>query len=204
MTIWRLWRLIFNYKNLKNKIEILGIIVAIVIWILTIFFMFQQTSIMEEQNRINEKNAALQERQVEISEQNTKIQNEQYNASIFRDSRDKMNVVFDKVTFSEPSLVAIHRKMASWEKVQDLNLLDKYISEFEDIWALYCDGKVRLTDLRWVLKNSMKGLCWNAQVYNYYQNTKSGVSSMCEKLFPWSSVMAKYADSSKCTTANNK
>ena len=69
--------------------------------------------------------------------------------------------------------MAVHSKIRDGEKVVEQKNLDRYVSEFEDIGALFCDNKIKIADLRTILKFDLQFTCGNKQIYNHYQNTKS-------------------------------
>jgi hypothetical protein len=109
-----------------------------------------------------------------------------------------MNNLFDDITRKDPTLTVVHEKLKWWETIKELRNLDRYVDSFEEIGGLYCDYKIRFSDLKRTLWEIMKVTCGSSQIYNRYQNTKSWISGICKTLFPKSTVMATYANEWKC------
>lgn len=201
----------FFEKN-KKYIEGRSFVVNVLLLCVTFWIGFEANDIANKQNQFTKQQNIISDTQTEILQQQTDIldrqtdiQNnaldfdkEKHSADVMKDYRDQMNSLFDKITGGDPTLTAVHDKIMTWSKIDIQKNLDKYVNEFENIWALYCDGKIKLADLRTILKNQLSYVCWNEQIYHYYQNTKSGISWMCSVLFPKSTVMAKYVNLSRC------
>lgn len=163
----------------------------------------QQTIIATQQKEIAQQQTDILDRQTQIQENSLKFEQDKHRTDTAKEYREKINDLYDKIINTDPILVAVHSKVRNWEKVIEQWNLDRYVSEFENIWALFCDNKIKLADLRTILQSNLEYTCWNAQIYNHYQNTKSWLSGMCKRLFPWSSVMAKRANPDKCPILNN-
>lgn len=122
-----------------------------------------------------------------------------FGSEIAKKSEDDTNRLFDlamsgdKATFQN-----VYAMVRDGHQVDNMKSLDWFVSEFENIGRLYCNGEMQYNDLDWVLKNIIEPVCGSAQVYNHYQNTKSGLSGLCKALFPSSTVMARYANPEKC------
>lgn len=158
----------------------------------------QQTIIATQQKEIAQQQTDILDRQTEIQENSLSFEQDKHRTDTAKEYREKINDLYDKITIIDPILVAVHNKVRNWERVLDQWNLDRYVSEFENIWALFCDSKIKLADLRTILQSNLEYTCWNNQIYNHYQNTKSWLSGMCQKIFPWSSVMAKRSNPDKC------
>lgn len=158
----------------------------------------QQTIIASQQKEIAQQQTDILDRQTEIQENSLKFEQDKHRTDTAKEYREKINDLYDKITSSDDVLIAVHNKVRNWEKVLDQWNLDRYVSEFENIWALFCDSKIKLADLRTILQSNLEFTCWSSQIYNHYQNTKSWLSGMCKKIFPWSTVMAKRANPDKC------
>ena len=125
----------------------------------------KQNSITEFQNSISQDQSIILRRQTEILEAQTSLIEEQTQISAdalqfekdknFSDTakeyREKINNLFDKITYQDPTLTAVHEKIIKGEEVQVDKNLDRYVNEFEDIGSLYCDGRIRFTDLKIIL-----------------------------------------------------
>lgn len=182
----------YLWQNIKKHHEVLLFIITVIFWIFQILILFMQTYILWKQTEILSKQSDIQEKQF-IFEQDKNW------TDTAKEYREIMNNLYDKVNWVNSEILRnVHLKVMTWEKVLDLKHLDMYVNEFENIWALYCDWKVKKSDLDFIFKRTIEPICWNAQIYHHYQNTKSWLSWICESLFPWSSVMAKYANSEKC------
>lgn len=185
-------KLKYTCQWLKKYHEVLLLIITVIFWIIQILILFRQTDILEKQTEILSKQSDIQENQFTFEK-------EKNWTDTAKDYREIMNDLYDKVNWvNSETLRSVHLKVINWEKVADVNNLDMYVNEFENIWSLYCDWKIKKADLSFIFKRTIESVCWNAQIYYHYQNTKSWLSWICESLFPWSSVMAKYANSEKC------
>ncbi len=189
----------------KTFVNNFGLIVNIFILFTTFWIWFEANTISRSQNSISEKQTKILESQTKILATQTNIQKEQLDfekeknwSDTAKDYREKMNQLFDKILTSDEILVDVHKKIKDSNKVENQDNLDRYVSEFEDIWELFCDWKIKLADLKWVLWKQLRYTCWNSQIYGYYKSSKSGLSWMCKILFPSSTGMAKYANSSRC------
>lgn len=151
----------------------------------------QQTTILSQQTEILKTQTALQE-------QSLTFDKEKNWADTAREYREKLNGLYDKITTSDGILIKVHDKIKNRERIQDIKNLDRYVWEFEDIGALFCEGKVKIADIRTILKSNLVYVCWSDQIYNHYQDTKSGLSGMCSVIFPKSTGMAKFANPTKC------
>lgn len=158
--------------------------------------LFRQTDILEKQTEILARQSSIQENQLEFEKQKNWT-------DTAKEYREQMNNLYDRITYADSILSKIHNSIKAGEKINDIQKLNRYVNEFENIWALFCDWKIKKSDLVFILKSTIEPVCWNSQIFNYYQNTKSWLSWMCEVLFPWSSVMAKYKDPNKCVILKN-
>lgn len=180
------------WQWLKKHHEVLLLIITVIFWIIQIWILFKQSDILENQTKILTKQSEIQERQFAFEQ-------EKNWTDTAKEYRENMNNLYDKVNWVNSEILRnVHLKVINWEKVWDIKNLDMYVNEFENIWALYCDWKIKKADLDFIFKRTIEPICWNAQIFHRYQNTKSWLSWICESLFPWSSVMAKYANPDKC------
>jgi len=181
------------WKFLKKHQEVLLFIITVILWIIQIFILFRQTDILWKQTEILAEQTDIQKKQLNFEQ-------EKNWTDTAKEYREIMNNLYDKVNWVNSEILRnVHLKVINWENVWDIKNLDMYVNEFENIWALYCDWKIKKADLDFIFKRTIEQICWNAQIYHHYQNTKSWLSRICESLFPWSSVMAKYANPEKCT-----
>lgn len=157
----------------------------------------QQTIIATQQKEIAQQQTDILDRQTEIQENSLSFEQDKHRTDTAKEYREKINDLYDRIYSDE--INPMYKKLKSWEIVQNLENLDRFIDNIEDIWMLYCDGKIKVMDLRSILKQTIEPICWNQQIYNRYQDSKSGFAGMCKTLFPWSTVMAKRANPDKCT-----
>ena len=151
-----------------------------------------QTAIMSQQSNIMQEQTKLQEKFL-------KFDQDKNAAEIAKKSEEEANRLFDLVmSWDKGTFQTVYAKVRDGKRVENMQSLDWFVSEFEHIGILYCNGEMQYNDLNGVLKGIIEPVCGNAQIYNYYQNTKSGLSGICQTLFPWSTVMAKYANAEKC------
>lgn len=163
----------------------------------------RQTNISKNQTEILSQQTLILSQQTEIQSGQLEFQKDKHWTDTAKDYREGMNNLFDEIYFVEEWVLRdVHKKIMNWEKIQNLSYLDRYVNEWENIWALFCDNKIKIMDLKGILKSPLEKVCGNPQIYYRYQNTRSGISAMCETLFPWSSVMATFADTSKCPILN--
>lgn len=157
-----------------------------------------QASIMDDQTAILETQTQILKRQTDIENSSLEFEKHKFGSEIAKANEDKMNVLFDKIMGWDDILTKVHQKIRDGIEIENMTNLDRYVSEFEQIWWQYCDGSIQKSDLIRIFKNQIQYTCGNAQIYNHYQNTKSGLSWLCKTLFPNSTVMAKYANPDKC------
>ncbi len=136
--------------------------------------------------------------QSQMQQQSLVFEEHKFGSEVARMREEQMNTLFDKVMWGDSNLSNIHNLLRDNKKVENIQSLDRYVSEFEEIGGYYCNWSLQYSDLSRILKNTLKIPCGSSQVFNYYQNTKSGLSGLCSVLFPQSTVMAKYANPDKC------
>lgn len=157
-----------------------------------------QASIMDDQTAILETQTKILKQQTEIENNSLEFEKNKFGSEIAKANEDKMNMLFDKIMGWDDTLTKVHQKVRDGIIVENMTNLDRYVSEFEEIGWQYCDGSVQKSDLIRIFRSQIQYTCGNAQIYNHYRNTKSGLSWLCKTLFPNSTVMAKYANADKC------
>jgi hypothetical protein len=192
MKLYKLW------QWLKKHHEVLLLLVSFIFWLFQILVLFRQTDILEKQTELLVRQSSIQENQFKFDQEKNWI-------DTAKEYREIMNNLYDKVNWVNSDILrSVHLKILNWEKVPDIKNLDMYVNEFENIWSLFCDWKIKKEDLDFIFKRTIQPICWNYQICNHYQNTKSWLSWICETLFSWSSCMGKYKDSNKCVILKNK
>lgn len=183
---------------LENWISILTLIFTIWIW-------FSANRIASNQNNISDQQTEILSQQTQILKDQTTIQSsalqfekDRWFAETNQKYNEDLNYLYNKILDPNDDFFAIHKKIKSWEDVIVEENLTRYVDAFENIGKLYCDGKIRLTDLKFTLGELFKYPCGNRQIFYKFQNSKSWLSAVCEKLYPWSTVMATFADTGKC------
>lgn len=167
-----------------------------------------QLYISDEQTRILTQQTDILERQTQISEKSLKFEQDKNWSDITRTYREKIESLINTFSNPETQFWAIHKKIQNKEKIINLENLDRYVDEFENIWALYCGWKIKLEDLRFFSAH-IEPVCWNDQIYYRYQFTdgkmhkKSWIAGICKSLFPKSTMMAKFANPQKCNILKN-
>lgn len=187
------------------SIEWWNVIVNILVLIMTVRIGISANRIASQQNNISSQQTNILQQQTEILDRQTTIQN---NALEFEKEkqwtntaqyyRDHINALYDKVSWDDETLTAVHKKIKAGEEVISMDNLDRYVDEFENIGALFCEEKINLTDLRTILKDIIKPVCGNAQINNDYKNKKSWLAALCYVLRPWSEWMAAYVKLDRC------
>lgn len=205
-------------KSLDLKISISDIlaIVAIVVSIFSVRYTYktahyakeaniiaeQQTIIADQQKKIAQQQTDILDRQTDIQNESLQFQIDKNWTDTAKEYRETINHLYGKI-YEDPNYNAIYAKIKKNEEVQIIENLDRFVSDFEDIGALYCDGKIKLADLRTILKSTIEPVCGNSQIFHHYQDTKSWLAALCYTLFPRSSVMATYANPDKCPILKN-
>lgn len=196
--------------SLWNWINILLLCTTVWIWctannIATIQtqLMSQQTEHMNKQNEIVEAQTAILEEQTRILAQQADFEESRFWSELAAESENKMNAVFDKIMGGDPTLTAVHVKIRDWVKVENIDNLNRYVSEFEEIGGQFCKWVVQKSSLIRILRNQIRYACGNLQINLHYQDTKSGFSALCETIFPSTQGMAKFANPHKCPVLNN-
>jgi hypothetical protein len=186
-----LWLWFWGWKS-ETKIAFLGLFIAGYIWWVANSIADNQSVIMSQQSNIMQEQTTLQA-------QFLNFEKDKNASEIAKKSEEEANRLFDLVmSWDKGTFQTVYAKVRDGKRVENMQSLDWFVSEFEHIGILYCNGEMQYNDLNGVMKGIIEPVCGNAQIYNYYQNTKSGLSGICQTLFPWSTVMAKYANAEKC------
>lgn len=195
----------FIDKYWSVVINCLLLLVTLWIWISANKIAHKQNEIAEQQNTISNQQTRILQQQTDILSTQADIQNnalefekDKNRTDTAKEYREKIGVLYDKVTSTDEILIAVHNKIKNWEKIMVIGNLDRYVSEFENIGALYCDDKVKLADLKTILSDVMKYTCGNNQISDHYQNTKSWLSALCNVLYPDSNGIGKWVNPQKC------
>lgn len=198
---------IFSKTSISNTIALWAFIVSIVSCIYSYntaqytkesnIIAYQQTIIADQQKEIAQQQTDILDRQTDIQNEALQFEKDKNRTDTTKASREKMDILVDKI-YQDVIFAPIYQKMINSNSVQNLNNLDMFVDTFEEIWILYCNWEIKISDMRSRLKNIIRPICGSSQIYNRYQNSKSGLSAICEVLHPWSSVMAKYVNPQKC------
>lgn len=198
-------------KSIDEKKTIyIELLISFLILLTTIWIWTEANSISNNQNKISEKQTNILLKQTEILANQTNIQKNQYIfdkekswSEVANKNRDDMNNLYDKITYSDQTLVNVNRKIINWERIENKENLNRYVNEFENIGSLYCDSKIRKTDLEFILKKTFENVCWSEQINSNYKNLRSWISWICYTLFPKSTWMALYKNINKCPILKN-
>lgn len=184
-------RYFWNWKP-ETKISFMTLLITAYIGWMANGISENQSSIMSQQSKIMQGQTSLQEKFLDFEKR-------KFWSEIAKKSEEEANKLFDlSMAQNRETFQAVYAKIKDNNKVENLQSLDWFVSEFENIGRLYCNWEMQYNDLNGVLKGVIEPVCWNSQIYFYYQNTKSGLAGLCKALFPKWTVMSKYADPSKC------
>ena len=125
--------------------------------------MTQQSHIMQDQTELQQRFLTFEQRKL--------------GSETAKKSEEEANKLFDLTMASDrDTFQSVYVKIKDGKPVENMKSLDWFVSEFENIGRLYCNGEMQYNDLDGVLKGIIEPVCGNAQIYNHYQNTKSGLS----------------------------
>ncbi len=201
-------------KKIKEFVKEYEKIITIILTTILIFITWRigsaANNILLSQNKIFDQQTLILQQQTDLQSYALNFDKDKFRVETYNQYKKEIDNLFEKINGKDFLLTAVHNKVKNNDKVWDPNNIDnhranllKYIDEFEGIGMLYCSNRVKVSDIRGILKDSLKVICNSEQVNNYVQNTKSGLSAICKKTHP-DSRMAKWSEENgyKCPPLN--
>jgi hypothetical protein len=147
MTPINLWLWFWEWKP-ETKLAFLTLVITGYIGYIANTLSENQTAIMSQQSNIMQDQTKLQEKFL-------KFDQEKNASEIAKKSEEEANRLFDLVMSEDKgTFQAVYAKIRDGKRVENMKSLDWFVSEFEHIWILYCNGEMQYNDLDWVLKIS--------------------------------------------------
>lgn len=95
-----------------------------------------------------------------LQEKFLNFEQRKFAAEIAKKSEEEANKLFDLTMMADrEAFQEVYLKVKEGKKVENNKLLDWFVSEFENIGRLYCNGEMQYNDLDGVLKGVIEPVC---------------------------------------------